>query len=145
LNLATIVKEFVMAEVQVLSQTELNVDQLLQSVARLGNQELEQFADRVQALRANRRAPSLPKREAELLQLINRGLSPEKWQRYNDLNDALSAENITDDEHQELLGLIEQVKQFDVERLRNLIELAQLRRLDLDELIKQLGLRPTYA
>ena len=96
-------------------------------------------------LRARRRAPTLPKREAELLQLINRGLSLEKRQRYNDLNDALSAENITDEEQQEWLSLIEQVKQFDVERLRNLIELAQLRRLDLDELIKQLGLRPTCA
>ena len=133
-----------MTNVQTLSEP--NVDQLLQSVARLGNQELEQFTDRFLMLRARRRAPSLPKREAELLQLINRGLSPEKWQRYNDLNDALSAENITGEEHQELLGLIEQVEQFDAERLRHLIELAQLRQLSLDELMDQLGIRrPNYA
>lgn len=84
-------------------------------------------------------------REVDLLQLINRDIPAEARQRYDELNDALSAENITDEEHQELLGLIEQVEQADVERLRHLIELAQLRRLDLDELIKQLGLRPTYA
>ena len=134
-----------MPKVQVMSQVELDVDELLKGVARLGSRELEQFADRVQALRAHRRAPSLPKREAELLQLINRGIPPKARQRYDELNDALSAENITDAEHQELLGLIEQVKQADVERLRHLIELAQLRQLSLDELMNQLGLRPTYA
>ena len=134
-----------MPKVQVMSQVELDVDELLKGVARLGSRELEQFADRVQALRAHRRAPSLPKREAELLQLINRGIPPKARQRYDELNDALSAENITDAEHQELLGLIEQVKQADVERLHHLIELAQLRQLSLDELMNQLGLRPTYA
>ena len=125
---------------------EPNVDQLLQDVARLGSGELEQFTDRFLALRARRRAPSLPKREAELLQLINRGLPAEVRQRYDALNDKLHAETITDEEHQVLLGLIEQVKQSDVERLRHLIELAQLRQLSLDELMDQLGLRrPAYA
>lgn len=135
-----------MPEVQVLAQTELNVDQLLQSVARLGNQELEQFTDRLLAMRARRRAPGLPQREVELIQLINRGVPDEVRQRYDELNDALSTENITDEEHQELLGLIEQVKQADVERLRHLIELAQLRQISLDEVMDQLGLRrPVYA
>jgi hypothetical protein len=133
-----------MPKVQVMSQVE--IDELLQGVARLGSRDLEQFADRVQALRAHRRAPSLPKREAELLQLINHGLPAEVRQRYDALNDKLHAETITDEEHQELLGLIEQVKQADAERLRNLVELAQLRQLSLDELMEQLGLRrATYA
>lgn len=135
-----------MPKVQFMSQVELEVDELLQGVARLSSKELEQFADRVQALRAHRRVPSLPKREAELLQLINRSVSAEVRQRYDLLNDKLHAETLTDEEHQELLGLIEQVKQSDVERLRNLVELAQLRQLSLDELMDQLGLRrPTYA
>jgi hypothetical protein len=135
-----------MLKVQVMSQVELEIDELLQGVARLGSRELEQFADRVQALRAQRRTPSLPKREAELLQLINRGLPAEVRQRYDALNDKLHAETITGEEHQELLGLIEQVKQADAERLRSLVELAQLRQLSLDELMEQLGLRrATYA
>ena len=133
-----------MPSVQVLSEP--NVEQLLQGVARLGSGELEQFTDRFLALRAHRCAPSLPKREAELLQLINRGVPTKARQRYNALNNKLHAETITDEEHQELLGLIEQVKQADVERLRNLVELARLRQLSLDELMDQLGLRrPTYA
>lgn len=135
-----------MPKVQVMSQIELEVDELLQGVARLSSRELEQFADRVQALRAQRRAPSLPKREAELLQLINRSVSAEVRQRYDTLNSKLHAETITGEEHRELLGLIEQVKQSDVERLRNLVELAQLRQVSLDELMDQLGLRrPIYA
>lgn len=135
-----------MPKVQVMSQVELEVDELLQGVARLSSRELEQFADRVQALRAHRRAPSLPKREAELLQLINCSIPAEARLRYDVLNNKLHAETISDEEHRELLGLIEQVKQSDVERLRNLVELAQLRQLSLDELMDQLGLRcPTYA
>jgi hypothetical protein len=139
-------KEFPMPKVQVISQIELDVDELLQGVARLGSGDLEQFADRVLALRARRRAPSLPKPEAELLQLINRGVPAEVRRRYDELNDKLHEETITAEEQQELLGLIEQIEQADAERLRHLAELAQLRQVPLDALMDQLGLRrPTYA
>jgi hypothetical protein len=98
------------------------------------------------ALRARRRAPSLPQREAELLQLINRGVPAEVRRRYDELNDQLHAETITDGEQQELLKLIEQIEQADAERLRHLAELAQLRQVPLDMFMDQLGLRrPTYA
>ena len=133
-----------MANLQVLSEPD--VDQLLQGVARLGSGELEQFTNRFLALRAHRYTPSLPQREAELLQLINRGIPAKVRQRYDALNDKLHTETITNEEQPELLDLIEQVKQADADRLRNLFELAQLRQLSLDELMDQLGLRqPTYA
>ena len=135
-----------MPKVQVISQIELDVDELLQGVARLGSGDLEQFADRVLALRARRRAPSLPGREAELLQLINRGVPAELRRRYDELNDKLHEETITAEEQSELLGLIEQIEQADAERLRHLAELAELRQVPLDVLMDQLGLRrPTYA
>jgi hypothetical protein len=135
-----------MPKVQIISQIELDVDELLQGVARLGSGDLEQFADRVLALRARRRAPSLPQREAELLQLINRGVPAEVRRRYDELNDKLHAETITDDEQQELLKLVEQIEQSDAERLRHLVELARIRQIPLDTLMDQLGLRrPTYA
>jgi hypothetical protein len=81
-----------------------------------------------------------------LLQQINRGVSAEVRQRYEDLNDKLHDETITPDEHQELLKLIEQIELADAERMRHLIDLAQLRQVSLDTLLDQLGIRrPTYA
>jgi hypothetical protein len=146
LNVRVTPKEFPMPKVQVISQIELDVDELLQGVARLGSGDLEQFADRVLALRARRRAPSLPRSEAELPQLINRGVPAELRRRYDELNDKLHEETITAEEQPELLGLIEQIEQGDAERLRHLAELAQLRQIPLDVWMDQLGLRrPTYA
>jgi hemerythrin superfamily protein len=58
----------------------------------------------------------------------------------------LHAETITDEEQSELLRLVEQIEEADAERLRRLVELAQLRQVPLDALLDQLGLcRPTYA
>ena len=65
-----------MPKVQVTSQIEIDFDDVLQGVARLENRELEQFADQVIALRAQRRTPHLPSDEAELLGKINRGAPP---------------------------------------------------------------------
>ena len=52
------------------SQIEIDIDDMLEGVARLENSELEQFADKVIALRAQRRSPNLPNNETELLQRI---------------------------------------------------------------------------
>jgi hypothetical protein len=91
--------------VQVTSRIEIDFEEVLQGMARLQMQDLERFVDRVIALQAQRRAPSLPKQEAELLQKINQGLPIEVRRRYAELNDKLHEETITPEEHQELLQL----------------------------------------
>lgn len=129
-----------MAKVQVISQIDLNA--VLDSVAQLDLRELEQFTDALNRVLAQRKAPSLPRREAELLQAINRGLPPTIKHRYAELNGKLADETLTPAEHQELLDLIDQVELANVERIRQLITLAQLRGVDLDILLKQLGIQP---
>ncbi|MFZ4655897.1 MAG: hypothetical protein ACOYNY_02715 [Caldilineaceae bacterium] len=129
-----------MTTVHVVSEVTLNVDQMLEGVAQLDLAELERFAFRVSGLVARRKAPSLPKREAELLQQINQGLPAPQWQRYQTLNAKLLAEHITPDEHQELGALIDQIEQLEGERLAHLIELAQLRNVPLATLMAQLGI-----
>ena len=67
-------------------------------------------------------------------------------QRYTELNDKLHDETIAPEEYQELLTLIDQIELADAERLRYLIELAQLRNISVDVLMDQLGIRrPVYA
>jgi hypothetical protein len=133
-----------MATIQV--QSEISLDALLNGVEQLNTADLEHFADQVLALRAQRRAPSISHREAELLQQINQGVPAGIQQRFNELTARRRANLLTPEEHQELLQLIDQIEQFDVKRVEALSELAQLRKVSLRKLMKQLGLRPpAYA
>jgi len=135
-----------MPSVQVTSRIEIDFEEVLQGIAQLRMKDLERFVDRVVALQAQRRAPSLPKQEAELLQKINQGLPPEVRKRYEELNDKLHEEAITPEEHQELLQLIDRLELADAERLRHLIELADIRNVSVDTLMSQLDIRrPAYV
>jgi hypothetical protein len=82
-----------------------------------------------------------------LLQKIGEGLPDTVQARYNTLQQTLLAEEITPEEHNELLSLIDVVEQADADRLQALIELAQLRNITLDELMAQLGIQqpPAYV
>ena len=135
-----------MSTVQIISEVNIDLDKVLDGMAQLDLSELERFAFHVNSLIARRKAPSLPKRETELLQQINRGVPVAVRQRYAVLHEKLLGETLTTEEHQEFSTLVDQIEQSDVERLKQLIELAQLRNLPLDALMDQLGIRrPCYA
>jgi hypothetical protein len=133
-----------MATVEVRSQ--VSPDELLDGVAQLDTPALEHFVSQVLTLRAKRIAPSMPKKEAELLQQINQGLSPDVQQRYDELTAKRRAETLIPEEHQELLALVDRIEQADAERVRALIELAQLRNVSVTTLMAELGIRrPAYV
>lgn len=119
----------------------IDADQLLKQMAQLDTAALERVAFQVNNLVAKRKAPHLPRREAELLQQINRGVPTPVWQRYHLLNEKLLDETLTPAEYEEFSTLVDQIEGADVERLQHLIELAQLRNLSLDALMDQLGIR----
>ncbi len=135
-----------MPKVHVTSDIEIDFDEVLNGLARLEPSHLAQLVEQVIALQARRRAPSMPKNEADLLQKINQGPSPEVRRRYEGLTAKLRAETIMPEEHQELLQLIDQIELADAERMQHLIALAQLRQVSVDALMHQLGIRPpAYA
>lgn len=129
-----------MTSVQITSQVNIGLDQLLSSISELETPALEQFVGEVNSLLAQRKAPVLPQREAELLEQINQGLTEETQQRYDALQIKLQDEEITPKEHQELLSLIGTVEAATVKRLESLVELSQLREIYLDTLMEELGL-----
>lgn len=129
-----------MATVQVKSEINIEIDKVLEGVAKLDTPELGHFLSQVGILLARRKAPSIPKREAELLHKINQSLPPTFQQRYDELTTKLQADTITFEEHQELLQMNDQIELADAERLQHLIELAQLRNLPLDALMNQLDI-----
>lgn len=135
-----------MPTVQVMSAVEIELEQVLDSVAELELSELEQFAAEINSLLARRRTLSLPHKESELLEALERRPSPKVHQRYTLLNQKLQDESLTDKEHTELMELIDQIEGFDVQRLKSLIELAYLRGVSVDDVMNQLGIqRSVYA
>lgn len=126
--------------------SEVSLAELLNGVKLLDTVALESFADEVLAIRAQRRASNLSQEESELLLKINQGLPIEVRTRFAELNEKRRAETLTEEEHTELLGLIDQIEAHDVERVKNLGKLAQLRNVPVRTLMKQLGIhRPAYA
>lgn len=135
-----------MSKIQVNSQIELDVETILAGIAQLDSQELEKFSFSVMALNARRKAPSVSLEESQLLTRINHGVPTEVRMRYQLLNEKLHEDQITADEHQELLGLIDQIEMADAERLRALIELARVRGTSVEAVMQQLQIRqPTYG
>lgn len=123
-------------------EAQLSTDELLKAADQLSQSELEQFAFQVIALRAQRRAPSLPQAEAELLLKINQGAPSEIQRRYDELIGKRRAESLTSDEYEDLLRLTDQIEKLEARRMEYLAELARRRRTSLAELMENLGIRP---
>ena len=133
-----------MSVVQV--QAQLPTDELLKAVGQLSQPELERFVSQILALRAQRQAPTVSQREAELLQTINQGVPAEIQQRYDELIAKRRAETLTSEEYKELLHLTSEIERLAVKRLEYLAELARIRQTSLRDLMAQLGIpAPTYA
>lgn len=133
--------DIVMPKVQVTSQIELDFDQVLEGVAHLDTAALDEFTERVIALRAKRQIAHLPPSETELLQKINRGVSPQLRQRFHELQEKLLDDVITEQEHREYLSLADQIEMADAERIPYLARLAALRNVSIEELLTHLDIR----
>jgi hypothetical protein len=127
-------------------EAQLSLDELLKAVEQLSQPELGKFVSRVIALEAQRKAPSLPQAEAELLLKINQGVPSQVQKRYDTLVVQRQAETLTPDEHDELLRLTNQIEDLQARRMEYLAELARLRKTSLTALMDSLGMRtPAYA
>jgi len=115
------------------------VDSIIQVIHTLTPEE--------QALVRQRLVVSSTPQELMLLQKINQPISLATQTRYHQLRNKLHAATLTPEEHQELLTLTDTIEQAEADRLQALIELADLRRVALPELMQQLNLQtpPVYA
>ncbi|GEM_PF-1273740 len=83
-------------------------------------------------------AQRLSKKETELFLKINRTLTEDQRRRYDQLTEKRLDGTLTKRERKELEELILEIERMGVERLRAVIELARLRKVAPDRLIKQL-------
>ncbi|MDQ2809419.1 MAG: hypothetical protein M3Z04_21295 [Chloroflexota bacterium] len=73
---------------------------------------------------------------------INKGFSAEFYTRLDDLIGKRQDETLSSEEHAELIRMMDQVEARDVDRVQDLIALAQIRKTTLSQLVEALGLRP---
>ena len=128
-------------KIRMTSQIDLAIDDVLVGISTLETPDLEQFLQKIGRLVARRKSAAASDRETVLLQAINQATPPTLQQRYDTLSQKMNAETITPAEHQELLKLIDKLEMQQAKRLKNLIELAHLRNLSLDELMQNLEKR----
>ena len=89
---------------------------------------------------AQKKAPNLPKQEAKPLLEINKSLDELVLKRYASLNQQMREAKLSEEEHQELMQLIDEVELADAKRLKAMVELANLRAIGVDDLMKQLNI-----
>ncbi len=87
-------------------------------------------------------ATCLSKRETELFLKINHTLPLDEQRRYDELKQKLEDETLTQAEHTELMRFVEQYQDLSAERMEAVLELATLRGLTPQEMLKQLGVDP---
>ncbi len=84
----------------------------------------------------------LSRKESSLFLIINEGLPGRDQDRIEELTDKMEFETITKSEHAELLRLTDTMEMAQVKRLKAIAELAKIRNVSLDEMMRQLGLEP---
>ena len=75
--------------------------------------------------------------ENQLIEIIQLRLSPDKQKRLDYLRQQNETGKITEQEHQELLNYVDQIEEQDAQRAEALIQLAQLRQVDLKIIIDE--------
>ncbi|MEM7535776.1 MAG: hypothetical protein AAF639_26595 [Chloroflexota bacterium] len=135
-----------MSKVVIQPNLVLDAEQILNGMTKMAINEFEHLFEQILALRARRIVPTISQEEGELLLKINEGVPDEVRLRFRLLREKMWGEVITQEEHEELIDLTDQIETSDVDRLQNLLKLAQLRNVSLDTVMGQLDLRkPTYA
>ena len=90
----------------------------------------------------DRTLKSLSHEESVLLQKINHGLPETVWQEYHDMIAKRRAETLTPADQVRLITLSDSISEAHAERLAHAAELARLRQMPLETLMKQLEISP---
>jgi hypothetical protein len=128
------------------SEAHISPEELIAAARKLSLPDMDQLVAELLALRAQRRAQSLPAEEADLLRAINEGIPAELHDHYEALIERRRAGTLTPAEHTELLHLTDRMEAAEAERLSHLASLSRLRGVSLGTLLESLGIRaPSYV
>ena len=116
---------------------------LLRDADRMPVNELERFLKDINALLRRKRTQDKGLRERQLLHKItNTVLDTAQRERYLILVEKLALGTMTDGEHTEFDILGNKEEKLRNQRVKYMLELAQLRAVNLSEVMESLGLKP---
>jgi hypothetical protein len=116
---------------------------LLRNVDRMPITEIEHFLKDINALLLRKKTQDKALRERQLLHKINiYVLDDAKVNRYHFLAEKLELSTMTDAEHIEFDILANKEEKLRNQRVKYMIELAQLRAVSLSQVMESLGLTP---
>lgn len=122
-------------------QSKIDTHSVLRDMAQMPVQELEKFLQEVSALIRRKKTQDKEGRERLLLEKINQTiLDKNKKERYQFLVIKLEADTISQAEHAEIGQLSDLQEKLRNQRVKYLIELAQLRAVSLPQLMGEMGL-----
>ena len=125
--------------------TQASTNQIMSAVQAMPLDELEKLVGDVLAVRAERIAPHITGEESTLLRKIQKTLPKEILQRMKALQVLRDSEKLSQNGYAELAVLIEKLEILHAERLKAVSDLAELRGITLQTVIRQIGLRlPDY-
>lgn len=126
-------------------QAEIDTRSLLKSMAQLPVKELESFLQEVNGLIIRKKMQDKEGQERLLFDKINKTvLDKKKIERYHRLVEKLEAETISETEHAEFMSLANAEEKLRNQRVKYLIQLAQLRAVSLPQLMEALGLNAVH-
>lgn len=120
---------------------QIDLEAIVDGLTELDTSELEAFADEVNTLLAQRKAPSLSKEETQLIARINQGIPLEVVERFQQLRDKQSGSSLNSREKEELADLVDKMESQEAKRLEDMITLAGIWKVSVDELRIRLGIQ----
>lgn len=128
---------------KVVLNTEIDTKSLLHSLAHLRISELEEFAKELNNFIKRQKLEDRTAKDKELLLQINQTVLPRKQrERYLELVHKMEQETITEEERKIYLQLATMDDQLRNQRVKLMIELAELREIPFNQLMEDLGLQP---
>jgi len=125
------------------SSGKIKIEEVLQGVANLKLPDFDDFRAKIEQLAKKKRPPSILSKEKELIDKIKNGGPSAIWtDKYDQLSAKVVHGTITEQEHQNLLTMVPIAEKWSYERLKLLIELANLWEISLDDTCKHLDLKP---
>lgn len=129
-----------MGSIQINPDLKIAYQDILKGLSKSSLPDLEEFLNEVSTLIARKKVKNLSEREIELIKVIYQKQPVEFKEKYDLLYQKLQSETISEEEHEELLTLMESSENYNNQWLEALVELAQLRGVTIFELKKQLGI-----
>lgn len=123
-----------------MSVVPFNTQEILQDIVRLDTSSIEELVDNLDAILKKRKKDVEEQKEQELIGKVYQVTTSDSYKQYQLLTEKLRSNEITEEEHQELLSLTPKIEANNVERLEHLMTLARLRKTSLREVMRQLGL-----